>query len=254
MRRRGFLARWISLWHGFWGLRLRNAEAGQAEAVYHQAIERRAAQHRNLKDAVSRLVYLRNRLDSDLRQRQDDLQVVTAALMKAAREDNDARALGLIRKKRTLEAEVTRLESEYERLHQQAQQAKESLGEVSQAVQKLKAERDEMLARKQHALSQLEIKSALESTSAAPGSADAALESVREAITRLEVEADLDPETLAPEAEVSLQDLRLEAESDADRATLAQLKVKLGQRGLPAHAQTEPWSATPIAHPIEVTS
>ena len=44
MQRKGFFSRILDLWRGFWGSKLDGAEARQAEAVYHNAIEQRVTQ------------------------------------------------------------------------------------------------------------------------------------------------------------------------------------------------------------------
>ena len=39
--RSGFFARLMDLWRGFWGIKIRDAEARNAEVVYHNAVEQR---------------------------------------------------------------------------------------------------------------------------------------------------------------------------------------------------------------------
>ena len=241
MKRKGFFARIADLFRGRAGVRLRNAEVRNTEAVYHNAIERRTRQCADLKDAVSRLVYLRNRIEADLKRRTGELTLVGEGLVLAAEASEDSRALALIRKRRLLEAEIERLTMEHGRLTAQAASAKEGLAEVRKSIEHLKQERDEMIARKTHAEARLEVAEALQQSSGSFAAADEALENVRESIVRLEQEADLDLDAEAS-GEISMIQLRREAEERADRAALDTLKMELSGRLLPAGkaAKAEP--------------
>ena len=233
-QRKGFFARLANLWSGFWGTKLSDAEAKNAELVYHNALRERVHQQEKLKDAVGRLVYLRNRIEADLKRLEEDQRLVEEALLRAAHDDDDARALGLIRKKRQLETELTRLGQEHTRLSAQADSAKQGLGEHAKAIKQLKGEREEMLARKQHAIARLQVASALQQSTGDFTASDQALENVREAIVRLEHSADMDVEPVdtAP-GDVSLATLRREAEDRADDQALDELKRRLGKKLLP---------------------
>jgi len=233
-RRKGFFARVADLFRGFFGVRLRDAEARNAEVVYHNAITRRERQADGLKDAVARLVYLRNRVEAELQRRRADLRLVEESLVRAARADDDARALDLLRKKRKLEEEVARLAGEHARLTEQTTRSKEGLAAVRKSVAQLKRERDEMIARQAHAEARLEVAEALQASNGDLASTDQALESVRESILHLEQQADLDPgEEPGGDGEVSLAQLRREAAEQADREVLAALKATLNERLLP---------------------
>jgi len=234
-KRRGFFARIADLFRGRAGVKLRNAEVRNAEVVYHNAIERRVRQCASLKDAVGRLVYLRNRIEADLRRRSEELKLVGESLLLAAEADENSRALALIRKQRLLEKEIERLTSEHNRLIAQAASAKEGLAEVHKSIEHLKQERDEMVARKAHAEARLEVAEALQQSTGSFAAADEALENVREAIVRLEQDADLDLDDDARiGGEVSMAQLRREAEDRADREALDALKDQLAARLLPA--------------------
>ena len=253
MERKGFFTRLLDLWRGFWGVRLNGAEARNAELVYHNAIQQRAAQHVKLKDAVARLVYLRNRIEADMRQREDDLRLVDKALLRAATADDDDKALGLIRKKRLLDSDIERLRGEHERLLAQAESAKEGLAEVAKAVKHLKAERSEMLARKTHAVARLEVASALQQSNGNFAATDQALENVREAIVRLEHRADIGVEAdFDASGEVSIAALRRAEEDESDEMALTALKHRLGKKLL-AEGFTEP-TISAVAPRVEAVS
>ena len=81
----GFFSRVGNLWKGFWGLFISDMEANNAEAVYESAIEERIQKHRELKKAVSGIVYLRNKLSTELEQKQAALVHMRAGDMRAAK-------------------------------------------------------------------------------------------------------------------------------------------------------------------------
>ena len=233
MQKKGFFTRLWNLWRGFWGHTIDGAETRNAELVYHNAIADRQRHYEKLKDAVGRLVYLRNQIEADLLQKRDDLKLVEGALLKAASADDDATALPLVRKQRELHQAIERLSDEHERLRQQSEDSKTSLGELVVAIRKLQQERDEMVARKQHATARLQIASAVQNTlqqnSTGAQRIDTALENVRESIVRLETQAGLALEHHRTEDEVSLAELRKQAEEDADKEALTAIKRRLGK-------------------------
>jgi phage shock protein A len=234
MQKRGFFARLADLWRGFWGVKLSDAEARNAEGVYHNAIAEHVRHHDKLKEAIARLVYLRNRMDADHQERAKDLSLVEKALARAIANNDDDKALALIRKKRSFEAEVDRLANELAALTQQTQKAKEGLGEVQLAIRRLKEERGEMLARKAHAVARRDAQEALKrltDQSNLMGSVSA-LGNVRESIIRLEHEVGLEEETPQIPGEVSMAQLRREFVDEEDRRVLAELKEELGSHML----------------------
>jgi phage shock protein A len=234
MERKGFFARVADLWRGFWGVKLSDAEARNAEAVYHNAITNHVGHHDKLKEAIARLVYLRNRMEADHKSHEKDLALVEGALKRALSNNDDDMALALIRKKKHFEAEVERLANELAALTGQTQNAKEGLQEVQLAIRRLKEERGQMLARKAHAVARRDAQEALKrltDQSHLMGSVSA-LENVRESIIRLEHEVGLDDETPQLPGEVSMAQLRRDAQDTEDRAVLAELKEELGSHML----------------------
>ncbi len=65
MSNRGFFGRLADLWRGFWGIKLRNVESANADAVYLSAIQQRQRHHTELRQAVAKLLYMRNRIEAD---------------------------------------------------------------------------------------------------------------------------------------------------------------------------------------------
>ena len=66
----GFFDRITNVWRGFLSLWVSNVETKNPEAVYEAAIEERIRQHRDLKKAVASIVYLRNKTETELEERE----------------------------------------------------------------------------------------------------------------------------------------------------------------------------------------
>lgn len=256
MERKGFFSRLADLWRGVWGVKLKNAEARNAEAVYHNAIAEHVKHHDRLKDAIGRMVYLRNRVEADLKERQEDLALVVVALNKATMASDDNRAMTLIRHRKQLSVEVDRLREELTRLAAQTDKSKGGLIEVKAAIKRLKVEREEMLARKAHALARRDAHVALQQLKDTGHLSGAltALESVRESILQLEQNVDLDNDVdVAATGEVTIAALRLEAAEQEDRNELALLKHELGANLLSEARVTADGGNGRVLEPVEVS-
>ncbi len=233
--REGFFARLGRLVRGFFGLRMSRAEARNAEAVYHNAIRGQREHHDKLKQALGRLIYLRNKTEAVLDNERDNLELVERALRDAAMGDDDKRALLLIDKRRRLQEVVERLETDLERFSEQAREAKGALGELEASITRLKNERDEMLARKAHAMARRDIQSVLDRAMSPYSVNMQALENVRESIAMMESQAGLSNETRSEVDDVSLEALRRDDAKRRDQEALQALKMELKGRMLPEH-------------------
>ncbi len=234
MQRRGFFGRLADLWRGIFRVKLSAAEARNAEVVYHNAILEHERHHEKLKETLGRMIYLRNRVEAERRERAQDLTIVEDALHRAVAGGEDERSLGLIRKRRSLAGELERLAGELARLSLHTDKTKVGLKEVGEAVKHLKLEREEMLARKAHALARRDVQEALKALQGGGLSGTlSALDGVRESILELEQRVDLGDEPQAESGEPSMDALRREAALVAERDELARLKADLAGRTLP---------------------
>ena len=91
----GFFGRLANVWNGFWGLFISDLETNNAEAVYESAIEGRIKKHRELKKAVSGIVYLRNKLSTELEEKKATLAEIQPQIPIAVEEGEDEAALVL---------------------------------------------------------------------------------------------------------------------------------------------------------------
>ncbi|MEO0813958.1 MAG: PspA/IM30 family protein [Myxococcota bacterium] len=234
-QREGFFARFGRLVRGIFGMRMSRAEARNAEAVYHNTIRGQRDHHDKLKQALGRLIYLRNKTEAVLDKEKDNLDLVERALREAAVNDDDKRALLLIDKKRRLQEIVERLESDLARFSEQSREAKGALGEIELSITRLKNERDEMLARKAHALARRDIQATLDNAMSPHSVNMQALENVRESIAMLESQAGLSTELRGDQEDVSMESLRRDDAKRRDQEALQALKMELKGRMLPEH-------------------
>lgn len=209
----GFFQRLANIWKGFLGLWISNIETNNPEAVYEAAIEERIKKHKELKKAVSGIVYLRNKTSAELEAKEKELKEIMTQLPVAIEEGEDDVALVLIQKKDTLTSDIEDLSGQLKKIKDQAEDAKSGLLSFQAEIEKLKREKDEVLAKKANAEAVISIQETLSGLST---DADIkALDNVREHVNKLQAEADIGAEI----------------EGDSLDAKLAKIKEKAGQAG-----------------------
>lgn len=224
----GFFDRIANLWNGFWSIWLGDREKNNPEAVYESAINQRIQQHRELKNAVSGIVYLRNKTQAELEQKEKDLASVSQQLPVALESGDDEVAVVLLTRKNELEAKIAELRGELEKVSTQAEQAKESLVAFQGEIEKLRRERDEMLARKATAEARIKIQETLDGLST---EADIkALDGVRENIHKLQAKADVGAEIKDQSLDARLKKIAEKTTDATARAQLDELKKQHAAR------------------------
>ncbi len=218
----GFFSRLRNLWRGFLSLWIEGIEAEHPEAVYEAAIEERTKQYNELKKAVSGLVYLRNKLQSELEQKTKELAEVQVQIPVAVESGEDDVALILIEKKDSLTGEIAGLKTDLERAEVQADEAKSSLISFQAEINKLKSEKEEMLAKRANAKARIRIQETLDGLST---DADLkALEGVRESIQKMSAQADVGAEIGEQSLDKKLEKIKKKTASASARAQLEALK------------------------------
>ena len=81
----GFFDRLGQVWKGFLSLWISDIENRNPEAVYESAIDERIRKHGELKKAVSGIVYLRNKLSTELEEKERELKEVLTQLKEQGR-------------------------------------------------------------------------------------------------------------------------------------------------------------------------
>jgi phage shock protein A len=224
----GFFSRVANLWSGFWGLFISDLESNNAEAVYEAAIEERIKKHRELKKAVSGIVYLRNKLATELEEKQAALAEVTPQIPVAIEADEDEAALVLIQKKDELGAAIVGIKAELDKVSTQAEEAKSGLVSFQGEIEKLKREKHEMMAKKANAEAQIQIQESLDGLST---DADIrALDNVREGIHKLQAEADVGSEMAGGSLDSKLDEIKEKTSTVSARNQLDEMKKQMAAK------------------------
>lgn len=224
-RPRGMFARLRSLLHGIFGHWVRSREHESPEAVYEQAISERVRQYRELKDAVAGILFLRTKLESEIAERRAEIARLHDDVRRAVRRGQDDISLTLITRKQALFEDLERAEEELQGVRGHAEEAKSNLVRFREEIRSLVREKGRMLATLANAKARRRLQVAIEGLSV-----DAemdALEGVREYVSRLALEGDLDNELGDVGLRNRLREFRDEARQEAARSELEQLKKEL---------------------------
>ena len=224
----GFFDRLANIWRGFLSLWISDIENRNPEAVYESAIDERVRKHRDLKKAVSGIVYLRNKLSTELEQQERELKETLAQIPVAVESGEDEVALVLIQKKDELTKNIERLSAELSKVSDQAEEAKRGLISFQAEIEKLKREKDEMLAKKANAEARIQIQETLDGLST---DADIkALDGVRTHIQKLQAEADIGSEVQGDSLDAKLAKIREKAADSTARNQLDEMKKRMASR------------------------
>lgn len=205
-----------------------DVETRNPEAVYESAIDERVRQHRELKKAVSGIVYLRNKLSTELENKERELRDVMTQLPIAVEEGEDEVALVLIQKKDALTGQIESLSGELKKVSDQAEDAKSGLLKFQSEIEKLKREKEQMLAKKANAEARIAIQDTLNGLSM---EADVkALENVREHISKMQAEADIGAEIEGESLDAKLSKIKERAANSSAKAQLEQMKKQMASR------------------------
>ena len=166
----GFFDRLANVWKGFLSLWISEVETKNPEAVYEAAIEERVRKHKELKKAVSGIVYLRNKLAAELEAKEKELAEVQVQIPIAVEEGEDEVALVLIQRKDELSARIAELQVELEKVAAQTEEAKSGLIAFQEEIKKLQREKEEMLAKKANAEARITIQETLTASPPTPTS------------------------------------------------------------------------------------
>ncbi len=224
-QRRGLLGRLKNLLEGMFAMWVRNRETQSPEAVYEQAIRERTRQYRELKQAVAGILYMRNKLGREIRERRTDLTRLQADIARAVRRGDDEVAVALIQQKENLVQELDHVEEELVQVQNEVEGAKVNLTRFRGAIRALERERARALATLANARARERIQEALRGLSV--DSEMQALESVREYIARLVSESRLDKELEDAGLQARIREIREETRTEAARRELDERKRRL---------------------------
>ena len=213
---------------------MRTREARDPESVYEAAITGRIRRYQQLKSAAAGVIYLRSKLESELKQKAAEIREVNEQIGHAADLDEDQCALLLIQRKQTLAADCQRLGDELKELTREAEEAKKNLMGFKGEIDQLKAEKVRMLARLKNAQARVRIQHALEQLSSEDDVR--ALEDVRDSIQRTLAEAGVNRELTGSELEEKMEQIRRRNAEAKAQAELAEIKRRRRMPALPLPA------------------
>ncbi len=223
-----FIERILSLFGGKLRRWVKARESRDPEAVYESAIADRVRRYQQLKNAAAGVIYMRSKLERDLKLKTTELVEVAEQAVQAADMNEDQCALILLRRKHELTAETDRLKEELTQLTIEAEDAKKNLVAFKDEIEKLKVEKVRMMARLRNAQARVRIQQALESLSYDEDVRS--LEEVRESIQQTLAQAGVNRELHSAEVDEKLAEIR---RRNAEAKAEAELDdIKRRRRGL----------------------
>ena len=229
--RRGFFSRLHSLVSGIVSLWLKDRESGNPRVVYEQAIEERVRQYAQLKQAVAGILYMRNKLDAEIRDRRAELARAQNMIKRAIERNDDELALQLIERKDAIVADLERDQREVTEVETEVETAKGNLIKFRDEIRSLEREKVRIMAQLANARARQRIQAAIEGLSVE--SDMKALDNVREHVARLRAEGVIDRELGDAVLQGRVREIREEARSEAAQRELAELKQRLRPSALP---------------------
>lgn len=214
--------RLTSLFRGKFTRWLKSRESRDPEAVYEAAIADRVKRYQQLKTAAAGVIYMRTKLERELKDKTAELAEVEEQAAQAVDINEDQCALILIRRKHELEPEVARLRDELSQLTAEAEGAKRNLIGFKSEIDKLKAEKITMLARLRNAQARMRIQRALEELSY--DDELRALAEVRESIQQTLAESGVHREIHESEVDQKLEEIRRKNAESKAQVELEELK------------------------------
>ncbi len=206
MAKVGFFSRLANLWKGFLSLWISDVEKKHPEIAYENAINSMIEKYTQLKKATAAIIRRREEIEQRSAEKSRELTRVSADLQTAVETDQSDLGMVLIQKQTSLTEEVTGLKNDLTQAQKDAEEAKASLMQVQGEIKKLKAEKDQMLAKMASAQARLRIQEQLEGLSV-----DAevkALDNVREHIKNTVAQASLNKELGETDLDGRLKALR----------------------------------------------
>lgn len=222
MSNNAIFARLSNLWTGFIALWVSDVEKAHPDIAYQNAINSMVEKYAKLKSTTGAIIARRQDITGRLEAKERELAGVAADLETALATNQDDLAVVLIQKKNLLEASITELRAEAAQAVADADNAKDSLMQVKAEIEKLKAEKDTMLAKMQSAQARIMIQGQLDGLSV-----DAevqALGAVRDHIKSQVAQADLGAELQNSDLDVRLNKLRQSSGAVTAKAQLEAMK------------------------------
>ena len=211
-----------NLWTGFIALWLTDIEKEHPEIAYQNSIQSMIEKYAKLKQASGRIIARKLDVEGRMETSKADLAKVDQQLSAALATSQDDLALVLIQKKNALTEEIAGLDGDFAEANRDAEEAKASLLDMKSEIDRLKAEKNRMIAKFQSAEARLKIQESLDGLSI-----DAevqALAGVRDHIKGRVAEAKLGSELRESDLDTRLKTLNRTAGAVTARSQLEHMK------------------------------
>jgi phage shock protein A len=219
-----FFSRLSNIIGGFFSMFLKGVEEKNPAAVYEAAINERLRKHADLKKAISGIVYLRNKTDKEIEDITKELEEIEFQLEAAIESGEDEIAVTMIERQESLLSELTTKKAELRKVAAQAEDSKESLRTFQSEIEKLKREKEQMLAKVETAEARIKIQETLDGFSL---DADVqALDGIRESIEKKVAEADVGAEMAESSLDKKMAKLKDQGAALRAKKKLAEMKRK----------------------------
>ncbi|MBI2876804.1 MAG: hypothetical protein HYY20_07975 [Candidatus Tectomicrobia bacterium] len=225
----------MGLWGRFWNVmkgilfkNVKHMEIEHAEAVYDSAIEKKIERFHQLKRSVGALVARREKLALDLETARRNLKQVRGDLEGAIATNNTQLGPLLLQRQEQVEEEIDRLKAEFEQSTREVEEYKGLLIEMEGSIKVLKMEKERSLAQAASNKERIRIENEIAGLSVEPELA--ALDNVREGLSKLHGEAVVSRELGETDLDRQLARLQREAAPTTAKSKFAEL-VKRSQAG-----------------------
>ena len=219
-----FFSRLGNVISGFFSNFMGGLEESNPAAVYEAAINERLIKHKELKKAISGIVYLRNKTQTELEDSLKELNEIEYQLEAALESGEDDMAVMLIERQDALQEIIKQQEADLMKVSEQADESKIALQQFQAEIKKLKREKEEMLAKVETAEARIKIQESLDGLSL---DADVqALDNVRSSIHKKVAEADVNAEMANSSLDNKLAKLKEKGSSLKAQRKLEEMKRK----------------------------
>lgn len=232
----GFLSRIYNLWKGFLSLFVGKMEEKHPEIAYENAINSMTEKYAKLKSAAAGLIKHRAKLEASIDKNRAELADIALQAQVAVEQGEDEVALLLLERQDEIEAALTEDERQLQQAAKDAESAKGSLRGIKTEIEKLKREKDKVVAQIQDAEARKHIQEQLDGISV--DDEIKALDNVRNYADKVRAEVQIGDELNEGSMDAKLAKIRAQTGSAKARARLAAMKAKSAAKSGSA-AQTE---------------
>jgi phage shock protein A len=196
--------------------RLLPVKEERPDVTYDLVIGERQLRYNELKMAVVKILFLRNKLEGDLLERRAEIARVHFEARSATRLGHDRRALALLDRMNHLKGRLADAEEQVEEIKREAQAVTHDMARINESIQDLRREKRESLAKLTNAEVRKKLRKLLDEGNVEKD--NRRLDRVRTMVARASAEAALDRE---------LDDEPAELVDAAARIELARMKSRL---------------------------